>query len=64
MKYLFTKSFFRLSELDQAAVVNAYLQELESQNWANKESEQRAKKRARLIRKRAEELGLLSPAMD
>jgi hypothetical protein len=57
MKKLFTKNFFRLSESDQAAVVDAVLRDL-NQCWANEQDYKKAERRRKAIIKKAVEYGI------
>ncbi len=59
---IFTKNFFRLSESDQATVVNAAIQELESTigRHVDPADDQRVEKQIERIRKRAVEHGVFN----
>ena len=58
MKYIFTKKLFDLSEIDQAAVVDAAVRELD-QCWASKEDEGRATRARQRIERKAIKYGVL-----
>lgn len=57
MKRIFTKSFFKLSVVDQAAVVTAALQGL-NQCWLSKENEKRAQRIRQRIESKAIKYGV------
>jgi hypothetical protein len=59
MTRIFTARFFRLSEIDQAAIVDAHVRELESLigRLVDPEGERRVKRQLRDLRKRAAEHG-------
>jgi hypothetical protein len=57
MKKLFSKTFFGLSAIDQALVVDAAVQELD-QCWLSQEDEDRAKRKRQQIEKKAIEYGV------
>ena len=59
MKYIFTKKFFDLSPTDQALVVNAQLQELETSIYLTEKDECEARKKAAYIRQKSIELGIM-----
>jgi hypothetical protein len=56
---IFTQKFFRLSEADQAAVVDATLRDLRNQHYASVEDERKAEQEAKRIEKKACRLGIL-----
>jgi len=63
-KKIFTKSFFQLSAIDQAAVVNAEIRDLECQDCLTPEGEKNAKRRIRCITKKAEQYGVYRPVQE
>jgi hypothetical protein len=58
---IFTKTFFRLSELDQAKVVDAVIADIGREHWATPEDEKRAKRQIQRIRRKAVEHGIYAP---
>lgn len=59
MRYLFTKSFFELSGIDQLAVIDSRLREIETANYIGERDRRRAQRSASYIRRRAVENGLM-----
>ena len=55
---IFTKKFFRLSRLDQTAVVNAAIRDLTDQHYVNAEDERKAREEVQRIAKKAHHLGI------
>ena len=61
MRRIFTKTFFRLTAHDQAAVIGAVLGDIERNygRYVSPEDEMRAQRQAARIRKKAVEYGIL-----
>ena len=57
MQRIFTKRFFDLSAIDQAAVVDAAVRDLHG-CWASEEDEKRAKRERQRIEKKAIQYGV------
>ena len=55
---IFTTKFFRLSEADQQAVVDAAIRDLTSQRYVNDEDERKAREAVRRIENKARRLGI------
>ena len=59
MTRIFTKRFFELSDIDQAAIIDAHIRELESLagRLVHPRDEKRVKRQLRDLRRRAAEYG-------
>jgi len=55
---IFTKSFFRLSPIDQAAVVDAEIRDLENQNYLTPADQQRAEQQIKRIKEKGQQYGI------
>jgi hypothetical protein len=58
MRCIFTKSFFRLSQGDQAKVLSGLLADINNQCYVSKEAEAKAKRLTKRIEKVAVEYGV------
>jgi len=63
-KQIFTKSFFRLSARDQAAVVNAEIRNLERETYLTPADQKSAEQQIDRITKKAERYGVYKPVQE
>jgi hypothetical protein len=64
MKKLFTQTFFRLSSIDQGAIVDAVLRDIDGQCWASEQDRKKAERRRKAIIKKSVEYGILGGESD